>query len=114
MAWEQPLQCISLIAATDLSAKQFYAVKVDSNGKAALAGAGERAAGILQNDPASGKVANVMALGVSKAVYGASVTAGAELEVDANGKLITASTGKVVGIALESGSANEIHSVLLK
>lgn len=114
MAWEKPLEQISLIAAADLSAKQYYAVKVDSNGKAALAGAGENAIGILQDTPAADKVGNVMTLGVSKAVYGATVTAGQNLSADANGKLIpTAGSAAVIAVALESGSANEIHSVLL-
>jgi hypothetical protein len=113
MAWEKPLEQISLIAAADLSSKQYYAIKVDSDGKAALAGAGENAIGILQDTPALGNVGNVMTLGVSKAVYGGTVSAGANLEVAAGGKLVAYSSGAIVGVALEPGSANEIHSVLL-
>lgn len=114
MAWEKPLEKITLIAAADLSAKQFYAVKIDNNGKAVLAGAGENAVGILQNTPTAGNVAEVMTLGVSKAVYGATVTGGQNLSADANGKLIpTAGSAAAIAVALESGSANEIHPVLL-
>ncbi|GIV81718.1 MAG: hypothetical protein KatS3mg051_1072 [Anaerolineae bacterium] len=35
MAWEIPTLTFTLEAAADLSAKQYYFVKVDSNGKAA-------------------------------------------------------------------------------
>jgi hypothetical protein len=114
MAWEQPLECISLIVAATFAAKQYYAVKVDSAGKAAVCGAGENGIGIMQDNPAADEVGNVMTLGVSKAVYGDTVTAGNNLSSDASGKLIpTTSTNAVIAVALESGSADEIHSVLL-
>lgn len=114
MAYEAILQSLSLIAAADLSAKQYYAVKVDSNGKAALAGAGENAAGIIQNNPTSGQVTTVSVLGVSKAVYGGSISAGQNLTPDASGKLVVAGgSDAVLAISMQSGSANEIHSVLL-
>lgn len=114
MAWEKPLETLSLIAAADFSTKQYYGAKVDSNGKAALAGAGENAIGILQDTPTAGSIGNVMTLGVSKAVYGATVTAGQNLSADANGKLIpTAGSAAVIAVALENGSTNEVHSVLL-
>jgi len=114
MATEILIQSISLVAAADLSAKQYYCVKVDSNGKAALCGAAENSVGILQNDPTSGQMATVGMLGLSKAKYGASVTAGANLMTDASGKLITATgTNPVIALALESGSTDEIRSVAL-
>ena len=114
MAYEKPLECISLLAAADYSAKQFYAVKVDSNGKAALAAAGENAIGILQNNPVAAEPATVMTLGISKAIYGGSVTAGQNLSADASGKFVaTAGTAAAVAVALETGSANETHSVIL-
>jgi len=114
MAHEIPVETITLIVAADFSAKQYYAVKVDNTGKAVLAGAGENAVGILQNKPELDKAATVMVLGESKAVYGGNVTAGQNLTPDAAGKLVTASGGDaVIGVALESGAADEIHTVLL-
>jgi len=114
MAWESPLQLASPVAGEDLSAKQYYAVKISSTGVVSLSGAGENAIGILQNSPQEGEVASVMLLGISKAVYGASVTAGQNLAVDANGKLVPAAgNAAVVAIAWDGGSANEIHTVLL-
>ena len=114
MAYEVPLEVLTLAAGADLSANQYYAVKVNASGQIVLAGAGENAIGILQDKPTSGQVGTVMALGISKAIYGASVTAGQNLAADASGKLVPASgEAAVIGVALESGSANEIHSVLL-
>lgn len=109
-----PTELIALEAAADLSAKQYHAIKVDSNAKGAVSGAGEQAVGILQDDPAAGEIGTVMTLGISKAKYGASVTAGQNLASDANGKFVPA-TGNdaVICVALESGSADEIRSVLL-
>lgn len=114
MAHEIPVQCTSLIAAADLTTKQYYAVKVDSNGKAALAGAGENAIGILQDNPNTGEIGNVMVLGESKAIYGGAVTAGQNLAADASGKLVTAGgSDAVLAVAKESGVADEIHTVYI-
>lgn len=68
MAYEasQPLK-ISLEAAADLSSKQYYFVKTDANGKAAVcAAATDLPCGILQNKPTSGQVAEIVVVGVSK------------------------------------------------
>jgi hypothetical protein len=114
MNGEIPVQQMTLIAAADLSSSQYLAVKIDSDGKAALAGAGENAVGILQTNPKAGFAGQVMALGQSYAVYGASVTAGNNLSADASGKLVpTAGTAAVLAVAMESGSADEVHTVIL-
>lgn len=121
---------VSVPAAADLTAKQFYAVKVDSNGKAALAGAGEFAIGVLQNKPNSGQAATVAWGGITKAVAGGSITAGATVAVDSNGKLVdateavvnTSDTGaaadaviasNVIGVALAGASSGDVFPVLL-
>lgn len=119
MGFEIPLYNITLEAAADLSNNQYYAVKVDSNGKAALAGAGENAVGILQDVPSQGQAATVMVLGTSKVIYGATVTAGQKLMVDTNGKAVPYAapgagvTNHVIGIALSSGQADEEGTILL-
>jgi hypothetical protein len=102
----------SLLAGMDLSQKRYHAVKLNSSAQLALSGAGENALGILQDNPASGRVGKVMCEGRSPAVYGASVTAGNSLTPDASGKLVPASgSNAIVAIAAESGLADEIHSV---
>lgn len=102
MAYENILERISLEAAADLSSSQYFFVKVDSNGKAALAGANDQAVGILQNKPASGETAEIAVFGVSKLVASAEITQGARLSATAAGKAVTA-TGTSVSDATATG-----------
>jgi hypothetical protein len=123
MAYEIPVLDITLTAAADLSAKQYFAVAVDTNGKAALAGAGVQAIGILQNKPIAGAAAQVRVYGISKMVAGAVVAKGAAVAADTNGKAKAAVAATVntsdagaagdpvvgsyaLGIALESAAAD--------
>lgn len=117
MSVSDNLHTITLPAAADLSAKQYYAVKVDSSGNAALAGAGDRAAGILQNAPAAaGRAATIATGGRTKAVAGGSITAGNFVASDSNGKLVAETTGDniTVGIALSDGASGKIFDVLIQ
>lgn len=114
MGYEVPSFTINLVAGADLSAKQYHAVKVDANGNMIAAGAGEVSVGILQDDPSTGQTGTVMVHGVTRAVYGATVAAGASLAADANGKLVAAVAGNaVIGIALQGGVAGQLGTVLL-
>ena len=102
-------------AAADLSGKQYCAVKITASQKVNVCSvAGEMGIGILQNDPTQGQEASVMLTGISNAVYGAAVAAGASLTPNASGFLITAATGnKIIAVAIEAGAANETHPVIL-
>ncbi len=113
-AYEIPVLLASWEAGANLSAKQFFAVKLSSD-KAVLAGAGEAIVGILQNDPASGDTASVMMLGISKAELGTTVSAVlTQLTPDGNGNLVPATTGnRVVALALETGSDGDIIPVFV-
>jgi len=112
MAVEELIYNTSVIAGIDLSAKQFYCVKLNASGQMILSGAGENALGILQDKPTSGQVGAVCCLGKSMAIYGASVTAGQNLASDASGKLVPATgSDAVVAVAAESGSSGDICSV---
>jgi hypothetical protein len=104
----------TVVAGADLSALQHTAVLVGSSGFV-TAGAGAPADGFLQNDPASGEIANVRITGVSKAVAGAAVAQGAEVTVGTTGKIITATSGdNIIGRALEAASADlDIIPVLI-
>lgn len=86
---------------------QFLAVKVVGNRLVDLCTSGaDYAYGILQNKPAAGQAADVGIMGVSKAMSGASVTAGAYLMPDSNGRLVTATTtNSRIAIALETAPA---------
>lgn len=108
MALEQPLFCDgNEVAAADLSTKQFYAVKLTSTGYALCSVAGEPCDGILQDDPLSGKVCNVMVHGISKAIAGGAIAKGANVTVDANGKLAVAASGNyILGRLKEAATAD--------
>lgn len=94
-------------AAADLSASQFYAVKITAARAVNLASTGgEPIYGILQNKPTSGQAADVGLFGITKAVAGAAITAGAYLMTDTSGRLITVvTTSKRVAQALEAATA---------
>lgn len=114
MGYEVPAFNINIPAAASFLEKRYYLVKIDSNGKAALAGAGENAVGVLQKPAIANEACVIMTLGISKVIYGGNVTAGSNITPDAAGKAVTAGgTDAVVGVALESGSANNIGTVLL-
>lgn len=119
MAYEQGLQCLSLVAAADLSAKQFYFVYVDGDGKAALCGVGGmRAFGVLQNKPTAGQIASVAYSGVTKVVAGATITPDDPIMTTASGTadvaVGAASPGNFArGQAIEGGASGETITMCL-
>ena len=79
MAYEGPsaLKLTGLTASADLSAKQYYFVKISGNNTVTVcAAATDKPIGVLQNAPTSGKEAEVMAVGVTKVSSDAALTAG--------------------------------------
>lgn len=131
MSYENSLTCISMPAAGDLSTKQYKVVAVNSDGRVAVAGAGVFGIGILQDKPAAlGRACTVAVAGVSMAMAGDTVAAGARVTADANGDLVTATPAKVdtsdsgaasdpviasnvIGIALKGAADGDIFPVLL-
>ena len=129
MAYEESLRSISLDADATLgiytgvpgtpgsanpnSGKQYCWVKVTGEHTVGLAtAAADATVGILQNKPQGvGHAATVGFDGVSKAVCGGAVAAGAKVGPDTNGNTVTAASGP--GIALASGTAGAIIPVLL-
>lgn len=102
---------------SDISAKQYHAVKMGStaNTVIALSASTDVIAGVLQNAPdAANEAAIVAALGVTTVVAGTSVlTAGARIQFNSTGQAIAAS-GKDEGYVLEAASASgdELRAVL--
>jgi hypothetical protein len=95
---------------------QFLAVKITAARSVAYDNVGASVCyGILQNKPAVGQAADVGILGVSKAVAGAALSAGALLMTDSSGRVITrTSTNPVVGQAIEAATAaNQIITIAL-
>ncbi len=119
MAHEEAMKVISAPSASDLSAKQYFIVKLDSNGKIALCGTGDRPIGILQDVPnAAGRVGRICVSGVSKCVFGGAVTPGGVVSADSAGKGIAPGSaddyilGALVGTV--TTSSGEVHSVLVQ
>ena len=109
MAYQQAQTNITLKAGADLSAKQYFFVKIDANGDVVLAGNGENAIGVLQNAPASGEAANIAVAGVSKVIIGdtTSLDSGVVISSDANGKAtLGVSTDFALAILIEDTTAN--------
>lgn len=117
-----------LIADADISAKQFFAVKMKGTGEpfevAAITADTDTPIGILQNDPnAAGLAAEVASPGeVCKASMGGTVVPGNVLVIEAEGDLVASAAFDVdsthvhtifaVAIALENGADGEIIKVL--
>lgn len=120
MAREIPNLLLSFTAGADLSSSYGLVGTINASGLLVVSTtAAAGGVGIIQDPVLAGRTSAVMAEGVSPAVYGATVTLGAtpvKLTNNASGQLIpvSAATDVVVAIALESGSAGEQHSVLLK
>lgn len=117
MATQKPLLCESWLAAADLSANQYHAVKPNGSGAVSLCStAGEKCLGLLQNEPSStSHVATVGFQGISKAVAGGTITEFAELTVDASGHIVATTDPDdwVCGIALEAASSGQIFKMFL-
>ena len=85
-----------------------------TEGKVKLAGAGETAIGITgELDTAEGCRCDVQLDGIAEVECGGSVTFGAKLASDANGKAVAAESGEYLGIALEGGVSGDIIRVKL-
>lgn len=108
-AWQYgPLR--SAPTSADLSAKTGYAVNVDSNGNLVVVSTLQTVIdGVLVDDPKQGQSGTYQVRDVAKVIAGAAVSMGANLEVTAAGKFITATTGKpIVAKALEAASGDGV------
>lgn len=102
---------ITFTAAADLSAKQYYFVKMSAVDNVNLAGANEASVGILQNKPKSGEAAVVRVVGTSKLIShdAAGIAVMDMLTSDANGKgeEVDADKEYCGAIALEASAADD-------
>ena len=100
-------------AAADLSAKQYYFVKLASSTTVNVCAAvTDKPIGILQNKPESGEQAIVRCFGISKVSADATLAAGDVIGTAADGQAQPISLGSettvhVCGQAIEAGSAGE-------
>jgi hypothetical protein len=106
-----------LVAGASLTAKQYTPVMLSSTAARTVlshVATTRVCVGILMNDPASGEVAEVAALGVAKCVAGtATLTRGASLSSNSTGA-VPATAGKIWGIAIDAAvTKGDLISVLL-
>ena len=118
IASDQSLKLTGLLAGADLSAKQWFVVKMASTAKEVVLNvlATTRGIGVLQNDPADGEPALVAINGAVRVATEASVSAGDFVAASTTGRAKTTTTDgdEIVGIALEANSAaGDIIGILL-
>lgn len=108
-------------AGADLSAAQFSAVKLDTNGNVILAvAATDQVIGVLENGPKANDTADVFLRsgnGSYKIKAGGTIAIGQKLTIDSSGRAIyvtgTPTAGnEIVGVALEAGVVGQIIEVL--
>lgn len=121
MAYEGPQVRVSFKAGADLSAKQFYFVKLDSTeGQVVVcAGTTDKPIGVLQNAPASGGEAIVAVSGVSKVNSDAALSVADLIGTAADGQAAayapgTDTTKYIVGqVIAASANAGEYASAVI-
>lgn len=107
----QPLKLTGLTASADLSAKQYHFVKVSGVRTVTVCAAiTDKPIGVLQNTPASGEAAEIVAVGVTKVSSDSAVTAGDLIGTSSDGQADTIAAGTdttvyVAGQALDSTNA---------
>lgn len=137
MAGSDILRSISLVADSTVAAatgvpgqttsgsasagKQYRFVKVTGRRTCGLADttSNEIVIGVLQNKPqATGAACTVAVAGVSVVEAGGTISAGAAVKTNSDGKAVAASlpgdAALVLGVALEAGTSGKLVSVLLK
>jgi hypothetical protein len=97
---------VTLVAGADLSAKQYFFVKLNSSGQAILcAAATDVPVGVLQNAPTSGQEAEVLVVGGTKLVASAAITLPAQIG--------TASTGKAAALVAGTDTTKYVAGSLI-
>jgi len=111
MAYELPGQVATFTAAADLSAKQYYFVKITADNTVNVCAAvTDVPIGVLQNAPASGEAASVMLYGISKVSANEAIAVGSNIGTGDDGQADVVAAGtdttvRLVGQALEAASA---------
>ena len=109
-AYELGLKNVTQIANSDLSSYQYYGVKMNTSEKVLLASDGDKIIGVLQDEPAAANRQCLVAYGgISKAIGGAAINAGADVQCNASGKFITRVAGDIVGVAMTACGGNGQH-----
>ena len=108
----------TFVAGADLSAKQYTfvtcnGVTADGENRTVVSPAvGAKVDGVVINSPKNTHAATVVVFGRTKVKAGGAILAGAEVQTNANGQVITATgAGIRVGKALEAAVTNQIITI---
>ena len=107
----------TFVAGADLSNKQYTfvtcnGVTADGENRTVVSPAvGAKVDGVVINNPGNTRAATVVVFGRTKVKAGGPIAAGAEVQTNANGQVIAATTGIRVGKALEAAVANQIITI---
>ena len=108
----------TFVAGADLSAKQYTfvtcnGVTADGENRTVVSpAAGGKVDGVVINNPQNTRAATVVVFGRTKVKAGGTIAAGAEVQTDANGRVVAATGTNIrVGKALEAAVANQIITV---
>jgi hypothetical protein len=107
MKTEQPILITSITAPAN-TAKNLF---IGFNG--ALCAANTKALGVSADDALLGEQLPVTVIGIAIVKVGQSLSQGAKVSSDANGRAVPYTTGDYIGNALDSASSDEFVRVLL-
>lgn len=112
-SFPQVTNIINLKAGSDLSAKLYKGVILSADGAVDVAGANAKAIGFLMNAPVTGGICEIASAGGgAKATAGGTIAAGAFLNTDSAGDVVTAVVNSVVvGRALTSAVDNDVFEI---
>lgn len=112
MAWEgpQPIKLPAFKAGADLSAKQYYFVKLSAADTVTVCAATtDKPIGVLQNKPTSGQTAEICCVGVTKVSGDADLALGDSIGTSADGQAaaytVADTTKYIVGTVLQDNAA---------
>ena len=107
----------TFVAGANLSNRQYTlvtcnGVTADGDNRTVVSpAAGAKADGVVINNPGNTYAATVVVFGRTKVKAGGVIAAGAEVQANANGQVVAATTGIRVGKALEAAVANQIITI---
>lgn len=109
------LRIPGLTAAADLSAKQYYVAALNSTGQVKVGAKTAANVGILQNDPAAGEPASVVASGMTKAYAGEDIPRGSWVTSNSTGQCVVSTTANasMIGRAVTVGAAGKLFEVFV-
>jgi len=112
---------VSRVAGEDLSSAQYKFVKLDNGtgNVVAVDGATDRPFGVLQNDPASGEIAEITIVGGTKVEAGGTASVGQPLFSNASAVAVTLGVGTtgsaayLVGTFVEDAASGAVTTAVI-